>query len=120
MNIEELIDECLSFDGAEECFSFDDETLVFKVEGKIFAYIPLESPDLCVVLKCNAERAVDLRDQYSSIQPAYHMNKKYWNTVFVTPEITVSLLHQLIEHSYHEVLRKLPKKVRDKYKISIY
>ena len=61
MNVEDIRNYCLSLKGAEECFPFDDETLVFKALGKMFAFIPLEESDLCINLKCNPEKAVDLR-----------------------------------------------------------
>lgn len=78
MNIETIRDYCLSKKGADESFPFDDDTLVFKVGGKIFACISISRPD-CLVLKCDAERAIELREQYSYIEPAWHFNKKYWN-----------------------------------------
>lgn len=113
MNVEDIRNYCLSLKGAEECFPFDDETLVFKALGEMFAFIPLEESDLCINLKCNPEKAVDLRDKYQAVQPGYHMNKKYWNTVTVTGEITEKLIKDWIKHSYNEVMRGISKKRRE-------
>ena len=108
MNIETIRDYCLSKKGADESFPFDEDTLVFKVGGKIFACISISRPD-CLVLKCDAERAIKLREQYSYIEPAWHFNKKYWNQIwfFMASE---AIVKELIDHSYSEVLKKLTKK----------
>lgn len=113
MNIEELREYCLSKKGATECFPFDEVTLVFKVMGKMFALIPLDEPELQVALKCDPEKALQLREEYSSISPAFHFNKKYWNSVRINPTISSSLLEELINHSYEEVVAKLPRKLKD-------
>lgn len=113
MNIEELREYCLSKKGATECFPFDEVTLVFKVMGKMFALIPLDEPELQVALKCDPEKALQLREEYSSISPAFHFNKKYWNSVRINPTLSSSLLEELINHSYEEVVAKLPRKLKD-------
>lgn len=113
MNVEELREYCLSRKGTTECFPFDEVTLVFKVMGKMFALIPLDEPDLSISLKCDPEKALQLRESYNSISPAYHFNKKYWNTVQVSPEISRELLEELVNHSYDEVVAKLPKKTKE-------
>lgn len=113
MNIEDARLFCLSLFNATEDFPFDDTTLVFRVEGKIFACVSLENTKwFCV--KCDPERAIELRDEYSQIQPAWHWNKKYWNQMDIEcmPD---RLVRELIEHSYNEVLKKMPRKVRAKY-----
>ena len=108
MNIENIREYCLSKKSVDESFPFDDETLVFKVGGKIFACISLNQPD-CLVLKCDAERAIELRERYSYIQSAYHFNKKYWNQIRLSMAGN-SFVKELIDHSYSEVLKKLTKK----------
>ncbi|MBP1662900.1 MAG: MmcQ-like protein [Bacteroidetes bacterium] len=115
MNVEDIRNYCLSLKGAEECFPFDDETLVFKALGKMFAFIPLEEPDLFINLKCDPVKALNLREKYQAVQPGYHMNKKYWNTVALTNEVTEKLLKEWIKHSYHEVMKGIPKKKRECY-----
>lgn len=113
MNVEELREFCLSRKGTTECFPFDEVTLVFKVMGKMFALIPLDEPDLRIALKCNPERLIQLRETYSAITPAHHFNKAYWNSVLVCPEIPVELLRELVNHSYDEVVAKLPRKLKE-------
>ena len=113
MNIEELREYCLSFKGATECFPFDDVTLVLKVQGKMFALIPLDNIETQITLKCDPERAIDLREEYSAIVPAWHFNKKHWNTVVIDPVISQEFLCELIRHSYDLVVAKLPKSLRE-------
>ncbi len=115
MNIEEIREYCLSKTGTTEEFPFDETTLVFKVMGKMFALTDLEG-ELSINLKCDPERAVDLREQHSSIHPGYHMNKKYWNTVFINGELSDWFIYELIDHSYQLVVEKLPKKLQEKLK----
>lgn len=113
MNIEELREYCLSLRAATEHFPFDEVTLVFKVKDKMFALIPLDNPQTQIALKCDPERAIELREQYTAIVPAWHFNKKHWNTVFVSSEISTDFLKELIQHSYNLVVSGLPKKLRD-------
>jgi predicted DNA-binding protein (MmcQ/YjbR family) len=111
MDIESIRDYCLRKRAATEEFPFDDTTLVFKVAGKMFACMPLERPDM-LTLKCDADYAVDLREQYSAIEPAWHFNKKYWNQHRIS-ELDDSFVMHLIDHSYDEVIKKLPRKTRE-------
>ena len=110
MNIEDLREYCISLPHVEESFPFDDETLVMKIGGKMFAYIPLEKTDACINLKCDPELAIELREKYNSVQPGFHMNKTHWNTVFVTTEISENQIKKWIKHSYDLVKAKLPKR----------
>jgi predicted DNA-binding protein (MmcQ/YjbR family) len=75
MNIEEIREYCISKPGVTEGFPFNDTALVFKVAGKMFALTGLEGDPPCVNLKCDSERAIELREQYEAIKPGYHMNK---------------------------------------------
>jgi len=113
MNVEELRDYCLSLKGTTDCFPFDEVTLVLKVQGKMFGLIPLDNPESQITLKCDPERAITLREDYSAIVPAWHFNKKHWNTVMIDPSISRSLLCELINHSYDLVVAGLPKKLRE-------
>lgn len=108
MDIESIRQYCLSKPGASEGFPFDEETLVFKVLDKMFAVIGLDNPEW-LTLKCEPERAIDLREQYSDIQPAYHFNKHHWNQLRIAA-LDTQLVRQLIDHSYEEVVRKMPKR----------
>jgi len=113
MNIEELREYCLSLKGTTECFPFDEVTLVLKVQGKMFALIPLDNPETQISLKCDPERAITLREEYSAVVPAWHFNKKHWNTVYIDPAITRTLLCEWIKHSYDLVVAGLPRKLRE-------
>ena len=111
MDIETVREYCLSKRATTEEFPFDDTTLVFKVAGKMFACMPLEKADM-LILKCDAEYALELREEYSAIEPAWHFNKKYWNQLRIS-ELEEGLLKRLIDHSYDEVTRKMPRKLRE-------
>jgi predicted DNA-binding protein (MmcQ/YjbR family) len=113
MNVEELRDYCLSLKGTTDCFPFDEVTLVLKVQGKMFGLIPLDNPEPQITLKCDPERAIALREDYSAIVPAWHFNKKHWSTVMIDPSISRTLLCELINHSYELVVAGLPKKLRE-------
>ncbi|MBQ2374262.1 MAG: MmcQ/YjbR family DNA-binding protein [Alistipes sp.] len=112
MDIESIRQYCLQKRFVTEEFPFDDVTLVFKVVGKMFACLPLNKPDM-LVLKCDAEYAIELRDRYSAIEPAWHFNKKYWNQHLVSA-LDDELICILIDHSYDEVVKKFSRKQRSK------
>lgn len=108
MDLESIREFCLSRRGAVECLPFDDTTLVYKVMGKMFALLSLERKEW-IMLKCDADYAVELRDRYIGIiEPAWHMNKRYWNQCLIS-KTDDSLLKELIDHSISEVIKKLPK-----------
>lgn len=115
MNIEEFYELCLSMKGATEHFPFDDDTLVFKVGGKIFCLTSLKSWEKetpSINLKCDPERAVELRATFQGIQPGFHMNKVHWNTVVLNDDVSVTIFVGLLKHSYDLVFKSLPKKVQ--------
>lgn len=116
MNIQDFYEICLSKKGVTEHFPFDEETLVFKVGGKMFALSSLkgwEEGTPSVNLKCNPERALELRAEYESIKPGYHMSKKHWNTVTVNnSDVSSKFLKELIDHSYDLVFKSLTKKIQ--------
>jgi predicted DNA-binding protein (MmcQ/YjbR family) len=112
MNVEELRDYCLSLKGTTESLPFDEFTLVIKVQGKMFALIPLDNPETQISLKCDPDKAITLRENYEAIVPAWHFNKKHWNTVIIDPTISRTLLCELINHSYNLVVAGLPGKLR--------
>lgn len=114
MNIEDARECCLLHKRTTECFPFDETTLVFKVMGKMFALIDLEKADT-LVLKCDPDYAVELRERYSAIEGAFHFNKKYWNQIRLEGDVDDKMIIQLITHSLEEVLKKLPKKVQAEY-----
>ncbi len=116
MNLEEFRLYCLSKPGTDEGLPFGEETLVFKVMGKIFALTGLDGTDFTVNLKCDPVRAEELREQYAEIRPGYHMNKRHWNTVDFQGSLDDAALRELIDHSYELVVASLPKKVQAELK----
>ena len=106
MNIEELRDFVLSLKDVTEGFPFGEDTLVFKVNGKVFLLASLDSSPLSFNVKCNPDDAIDLRERYACVLPGYHMNKKHWNTILVDGTLTKKQLQEFIEDSYMLVLKK--------------
>ena len=113
MHPEDVREYCLSKPGATEELPFGPDTLVFKVMGKIFALMGLDQPDCRVNLKCDPERATQLRAECpQNVLPGYHVNKVHWNTVVCDQGLSRQLVHQLIDHSYELVIASLPAKRR--------
>ncbi|MDR1119618.1 MAG: MmcQ/YjbR family DNA-binding protein [Dysgonamonadaceae bacterium] len=115
MNVEELYEICMSIKGAEDTFPFDDVSLVFKVMGKMFALLPLDADSLQITLKCDPDVAVELREQYTCVEAAYHFNKKYWNTIYVNGTMSKEEIVRWVNHSVAEVIKKLPKNQQLEY-----
>lgn len=113
MNIEQFREYCLAKKASSEGFPFGPETLVLKVGGKIFAITGLDSAQFTVNLKCDPDKAVELREQYPEIQPGWHMNKKHWNTVDFEGSLDGRMLRELIDHSYDLVAKSLKKTDRE-------
>lgn len=99
MNIEILREHCISKRNVTESFPFGDDTLVFKVAGKIFALVNLEG-DLTINLKCDPSLALELRERYAAVTPGYHMNKKHWNTIYIDGTVPDKEVLSWIDHSY--------------------
>jgi len=115
MNVQQYFEYCLAKKGVTEHFPFDEDTLVFKVGGKMFALSSLrewENGSPSVNLKCDPERADKLRAEYEAIKPGYHMSKTHWNTVAVNHDLPDSLIRELINHSYELVFKSLTKKIQ--------
>jgi predicted DNA-binding protein (MmcQ/YjbR family) len=108
MNIESVREYCLSLPHATEDFPFDETTLAFRIGGRIFAMIDLERTEW-FVLKCNPDMAIELREKYAEISPAWHMNKRHWNQINLFGYLSEELICSLIRHSYSLVVQKLPK-----------
>ena len=104
MNIEELREYCISKKGVRESLPFGPETLVFKVMGKVFLLSGMDGDPLQFNVKCDPEKAIELREQYACVLPGYHMNKKYWNTVIVDGSVSIKLLQMWITDSYNLVV----------------
>ena len=120
MNLGQVYQYCLQKPQAEETFPFDQDTLVFKVCGKMFALLPLEKWEAgqgSISLKCDPKYALELREEYDSIKGAFHMNKTHWNTIYVHKgEVLPELLFQLIDHSYDQVVKGMTKKMQQALK----
>ena len=104
---------CLQKPAATETLPFGPDTLVMKVAGKMFALTGLDEADFRLNLKCDPQRAIELRDRHPEIIAGWHMNKKHWNTVYVEDgALPDSLVRELIDHSYELVVAGLTKKAR--------
>lgn len=112
LNIEEIREYCLSLPLVTEDMAFGEDFLLLRVCGKIFACLNLEQPEW-LTLKCDPDRALDLRERYVSIQPAWHWNKRYWNQVSLTSGLSSDFIMSLVRHSYSEVVKKLPRKLKE-------
>lgn len=117
MNIEEFREYCLSIKGATECFPYNDIVLVFKVMGKVFAEICIYPKDgrFYADMKCNPERSVELREKYEGIGRGIYTTTLMWNGVYLESDVPDSLIRELIRHSADEVIKKLPKRLREEY-----
>ena len=111
MYLDELRDYCLTKKGVEECLPFGPKTLVFKVMGKVFLLTDIESQPLQFNAKCNPEKAIELRENYTCVIPGYHMNKKHWNTIICDDSVNNVLIKKWIDDSYKLVSSSLPKKL---------
>ncbi|MDA9348901.1 MmcQ/YjbR family DNA-binding protein [Polaribacter sp.] len=116
MHIEQLRNFCIAKKGVTEHFPFDAVTLVFKVKGKMFLLTGLDSwenGDQKINLKCDPEKAIELRESYEDITAGWHMSKKHWNTVALnTGNISDDFVVELINHSYELVVKGLTKKMQ--------
>lgn len=112
MNIETLREYCLTKPGAEEAMPFGDDTVVFKVGGKLFLLVGLKEANRFNV-KCDPDLAIELREHYEEVQPGFHMNKTHWNTVFMNGNLTDKQLMEMIDHSYQLIVKSLPKAIRE-------
>jgi predicted DNA-binding protein (MmcQ/YjbR family) len=109
MNIEELRAYCLSLKNAEEAMPFGPDILIFRVGGKIFLICGLDNSPLQFNVKCDPEKAIELRERYNWVIPGYHMSKKHWNTIIINGSISEKLIHQWITDSYNLVISGLSK-----------
>ncbi len=119
MNIETLREYCISKKRTEECFPFDETTLVFKVAGKMFLLVDIDSKPLSFNVKCDPQKAIELREKYSCVEPGFHMNKTHWNTIECDGSVSSKLILNWIDHSYDLVVSSLPKKVQAEFKKAV-
>jgi predicted DNA-binding protein (MmcQ/YjbR family) len=113
IDIEMIRNYILTKPYVEECFPFDEVTLVFKVGGKMFALIPLDAELLSINLKCLPDLALELREKHDGVKPGYHMNKTHWNTISINNEAyNFKTIQSWIDISYNLVYEALPKKIK--------
>jgi len=112
MTLDHFREYCLSFKGTTEELPFDENTLVFKVLGKMFALCNMMSFEF-TNLKCDPEKAVNLREEHTEVTPAWHMNKKHWNSVSFMGDLSYQQIENWIEDSYNLVVKNMPKKLRE-------
>lgn len=113
MNVESLRELCLLLPETSEKFPFDQDTLVFYVNHKMFALVGLAKGEY-VNLKCDPERAQQLRESYEGIRPGYHMSKVHWNSVYFDQDVAHTLFVELVLHSYELVVTKQKKVDRER------
>jgi predicted DNA-binding protein (MmcQ/YjbR family) len=101
--------------GAVEDYPFGEEVAVFKVGGRVFALLALDSQPGSVSLKCDPTLAEALRDRYPSVTPGYHLNKRHWNTIQLDGSVPGDELAELVDHSWELVVAKLPRRDRDRF-----
>jgi predicted DNA-binding protein (MmcQ/YjbR family) len=107
MNAEIIREYALQKPNVTEGFPFGENTLVFKINNKIFLLMALDEQPLRFNAKCNPDKAIELREEYpEAIMPGYHMNKKHWNTIVVNGSLSSKLLLELIDKSYNLVIKK--------------
>ena len=112
MNLDHFREHCLSFKGTTEELPFDENTLVFKVMGKMFALCNMMNFKFCN-LKCDTKKAIMLREEYSEITPAWHMNKKHWNSVSFMGDLSNQKIENWVTDSYNLVVKNMPMKLRE-------
>ena len=115
MNIEEYRSFCLQLKGVEEDLPFDNNTLVYKVMGKMFCAFGL-SEFTRINLKCEPEKSLELRETYKGIKPGFHMNKKHWNSIYLDEDVPWKVVLDLTKHSYDLVANSLTKKLKEELK----
>jgi predicted DNA-binding protein (MmcQ/YjbR family) len=110
MNIESLREYVLGKPSVTEGFPFGDEVIVYKVNGKMFLLLPLDTQPLQFNVKCDPDKAVELREEYpGAVLPGYHMNKKHWNTIVADGTLTNRQMLEMVDESYRLVIDKKKK-----------
>ena len=111
MSLDHFREYCLSLKGITEQIPFDENILVFKVMGKMFALCNMMTFEYCN-LKCDPEKAIRIREEFTEVTPAWHMNKKHWNSVSFMGDLSDQQIKQWVKDSYNLVVKNMPKKLR--------
>jgi len=106
MHIESLRSYCLAKEAVEETLPFGPDNLVYKVNGKMFLLVGMDNEPLQFNVKCDPEKAIQLREEFPCVVPGYHMNKKHWNTIYIDGSVNDKQLQEWIDHSYQLVSKK--------------
>jgi len=110
MNIESLREYILGKPSVTEGFPFGDTVIVYKVNNKMFLLLPLDTQPMQFNVKCDPEKAIELREEFpSAVLPGYHMNKKHWNTVVANGTLSSKQMLQMVDESYWLVFDKKKK-----------
>jgi predicted DNA-binding protein (MmcQ/YjbR family) len=117
MNIEEIRDYCLNKKFVSESFPFNETVLVFKLFDKMFLLIDTHEANK-ISVKCKPDTAVKLREKYIAVEPAYHMNKKHWNSIHLFKDVSAGFIKKQIDNSYNLIYQNLPKKYQEKFTIN--
>ncbi|HMU45108.1 MAG TPA: MmcQ/YjbR family DNA-binding protein [Chitinophagaceae bacterium] len=112
MDIEYLREYCLSKKNVEESLPFGPDNLVYKVNGRIFLIASLDESPLRFNVKCDPDKALELREEFSCVLPGYHMNKKHWNTIIADGSVSSTRLREWIDDSYELIASAVKKKGR--------
>ena len=113
MDLETVREYCLKKNGVKESLPFGGDTPVYKVMGKIFLIANI-NPPVSINLKCDPEKAVELREHYAAVTPGYHMNKMHWNTIEIDNSVPDKFIYNWIDHSYELVSNGLKRSDREK------
>ena len=101
MNVETIREYVLQKENVTEGFPFDEETLVIKVKNKMFLLLSLDETQLRFNVKCQPDKAIELREQYpQTVLPGYHMSRKHWNTIVLNGQLSSKIILQMIDDSY--------------------
>jgi len=101
MNVETIREYVLQKENVTEGFPFDEETLVIRVKNKMFLLLSLDETPLRFNVKCQPDKAIELREQYpQTVLPGYHMSKKHWNTIVLNGQLSSKIILQMIDDSY--------------------
>lgn len=113
LTLEAIREHCLKMNGLiTEELPFSEDVLVFKVHGRIFLLTVLGKYPLAISLKCDPEHAIELRERFEAVEPAWHMSKKHWITVTIDGSIPANEVLEMIDHSYAQVVSGLPKLIK--------
>lgn len=100
---EQLEKYILSLDGTRLDYPFGEEVAVYKRGDKMFALIGENKSPIHLSLKCDPQLAITLREKYETVLPGYHLNKKHWNTIICSGQLSTEEIFDLIRHSYELV-----------------